>query len=75
MSTFIGIGANKIVDETAILLNTLKNEKADLESQVKELTEKVTVLTDEKADLESQVKELTEKSNKKNQKNSDNSEE
>ena len=40
MSTFIGIGANKIVDETTILLNTLKNEKADLESQVKELTEK-----------------------------------
>ena len=40
MSTFIGIGANKIVDETAILLNALKNEKADLESQVKELTEK-----------------------------------
>ena len=75
MSTFIGMGANKIVDETAILLNTLKNEKADLESQVKELTEQVTVLTDEKADLESQVKELTEKPNKKNQKNSDKAEE
>lgn len=76
MSTFIGIGANKIVDETTILLNTLKNEKADLESQVKELTEQITILTDEKSDLENQVKELNaDKDNKKTKKDADKAEE
>lgn len=75
MSTFIGMGANKMVDETAILLTSLKCDKENLENQVKELTEKVTTLTDEKTELENQIKELTEKSNKKNQKNSDNLEE
>lgn len=40
MSTFIGMGANKMVDETAILLTSLKCDKENLENQVKELTEK-----------------------------------
>ena len=64
MSTFIGLGANKMVDENTILINSLKIEKETLENQVKELTEKVTTLTDEKIELENQVKELTEKSKK-----------
>lgn len=61
---------------------TLMVEKLDLEKIPKELKEKVDnlenqvkELTEEKTNLENQIKELTERSNKKNSKNSDNSEE
>lgn len=76
MSTFIGIGANKVVDETTTLLNSLKNDKTNLESQVKELTTQIETLIVEKTNLESQVNALTtDKDNKKTKKDADKAEE
>lgn len=76
MSTFIGIGADKVANETTVLLNSLKNDKTNLESQVKELTAQIETLIAEKAELENQVNALTtDKDNKKTKKDADKAEE
>lgn len=59
MSTFIGIGANKKVDENTKIIASLKK-------QVEELTNLNASLIEEKETLELKVKESTEKTNKKN---------
>ena len=54
----------------------LKEKVDNLENQVKELNEQITILTDEKSDLENQVKELNaDKDNKKTKKDADKAEE
>ncbi len=72
MSTFIGMGVNKVSTEKVVDISKLEAEKNELLTKVKDLTEKVETLTDEnksltseKNKLEKQVKDLNKKSEKK----------
>ena len=61
MSTFIGMGANKIVDENQILLDTLNDKISTLENQLNELTEANAKLSEERDNLVETNKQLNTK--------------
>ena len=56
MSTFIGMGVNKV---KTVDTSKLEKENKKLSDKVKELTKEVETLTKDKTELENKVKELT----------------